>query len=70
MSFEKFKKHSEKEYLGYCDTIQSWLYSLYLGDGNYAIVAIKDSECTILITFEGKRKEEMQDGNQNIVRAI
>ena len=45
------------EYLGYCDT-QGWVYSEYMGDGKYRILAVKDSVITILINFEGEKQDD------------
>lgn len=44
------------EYLGFCEQ-KGFVYSEYLGDGVYRIVALLKGQSTELIRFKGAKKE-------------
>lgn len=48
------------EYLGFCE-LKGFVYSEYLGDGKYRILALNNGMVTILINYKGMKKEEMVD---------
>ena len=67
VSREYIRKHIDRlEYLGFCQ-MKGWLYSEYLGDGHYRIIAISntDNSSTVLISFKGRRPRE----NNTSIRA-
>lgn len=51
MNYEAFKKNSSKEFLGYCDYLKAYIYSIQLDIGKYAVVALRDAKITVLITY-------------------
>lgn len=50
MTYESFKLNSQKEYLGFCEQ-KGYIYSVKLDAGKYAVVALKNSEITVLICY-------------------
>lgn len=56
VSRKYIKSHKDRlVYLGFCE-LKGWLYSEYLGDGWYRIIAIshKDNSTAVLIRFRGR----------------
>jgi predicted transcriptional regulator of viral defense system len=45
------------EYLGFCN-LKGFLYSEYMGRGEYRIIALNNGEASILIRFTGVGKEQ------------
>ncbi|OBZ17102.1 hypothetical protein [Bacillus sp. FJAT-26390] len=50
MTYESFRRNSQKEYLGFCEQ-KGYIYSVMLDAGRYAVVALRNAEITILITY-------------------
>lgn len=59
VSRDYIRKHKDRlAYLGFCQ-VAGWLYSEYLGDGRYRIIAIStDNSSSVLINFKGRRPGE------------
>lgn len=52
MNYETFRRNKAKEYLGYCDDLKSYIYSVEIDLNGYAVVALKNGKVTVLITCE------------------
>ena len=50
MTYESFKRNSQKEYLGFCEQ-KGYVYSITLDAGKYAVVALRNGQVTVLITY-------------------
>ncbi|WP_339321793.1 hypothetical protein [Paenibacillus sp. FSL W8-0194] len=50
MTYESFKRNSQKEYLGFCEQ-KGYIYSVTLDAGKYAVVALRNGQVTVLITY-------------------
>ncbi|WP_101807466.1 hypothetical protein [Paenibacillus pasadenensis] len=50
MTYESFKRNSQKEYLGFCER-KGYIYSVPLDAGKFAVVALRNGQVTVLITY-------------------
>lgn len=50
MTYESFKRNSQKEYLGFCEQ-KGFIYSATLDAGKYAVVALRNGQVTVLISY-------------------
>lgn len=50
MTYESFRSNSQKEYLGFCKQ-KGYIYSVTLDAGKYAVVALRNGQVTVLITY-------------------
>lgn len=50
MTYEALRRNSNKEYLGWC-RMKGFVYSVQVDVGKFAIVALRDSVVTTLITY-------------------
>ncbi len=48
------------EFLGFCP-MKGFIYSEYMGDGKYRILALNDGEVTTLINFTGIKQEVKEE---------
>ncbi|MBN2981556.1 hypothetical protein [Cohnella algarum] len=55
VNYESFKKNSQKEYLGFCE-LKGFIYSVRIDRNKYAVVALKNSQIDVLITYTVKCK--------------
>jgi hypothetical protein len=55
MNYQAFKRNSEKEYLGFCK-LKGFIYSVPIDNGKYAVVALKNGNVDVLITYSVKGK--------------
>jgi hypothetical protein len=51
MTYESFRCNSSKEFLGYCDQIKSYIYSVKLDSRKYAVVALQNGNIRVLISY-------------------
>jgi len=49
------------EYLGFCEQ-KGFVYSEYMGGGQYRVLALKDGRVSVLIHFKGMKQEEHEEG--------
>ncbi|MFD1127632.1 hypothetical protein ACFQ3J_05495 [Paenibacillus provencensis] len=50
MTYESFRRNSQKEYLGFCEQ-KGYIYSVTLDAGKCAVVALRNGQVTVLITY-------------------
>jgi len=55
MNYQAFKHNSQKEYLGFCE-LKGFIYSVPFDNGKYAVVALKNGNVDVLITYSVKCK--------------
>jgi len=53
MDYQAFKRNSQKEYLGFCE-LKGFIYSVRIDSDKYAVVALKNSQIDVLITYTVK----------------
>ncbi|MNO80627.1 hypothetical protein D3C76_718400 [compost metagenome] len=51
------KNMQHMEYLGFCE-LKGFMYTEYMGDGQYRILALNNGTVTIMINYTGVKKEE------------
>lgn len=55
MDYQTFKRNSQKEYLGFCEQ-KGFVYSVQIDSDKFAVVALKNGQVEILITYRVKSK--------------
>lgn len=50
MNYQLFKSNCSKEFLGFCEQ-KGFVYSVQIGNGKYAVVALLNGQVTVLIQF-------------------
>lgn len=55
MDYQTFKRNSQKEYLGFCEQ-KGFVYSIQIDSDKFAVVALKNGQVEILITYRVKSK--------------
>ncbi|MDA5109481.1 hypothetical protein O3V59_14015 [Brevibacillus thermoruber] len=55
MDYQAFKRNSQKEYLGYCE-LKGFVYSVQIDSNKYAVVALKNGQVEVLITYRVKHE--------------
>lgn len=60
MNYEAFRKNDNKEFLGFCDELQSFIYSVMVDENLYSVIALKNAEITVLITYKVHQPQACQ----------
>jgi len=55
VDYQTFKRNSQKEYLGFCEQ-KGFVYSVQIDSDKFAVVALKNGQVEILITYRVKSK--------------
>lgn len=55
MDYQTFKRNRQKEYLGFCEQ-KGFVYSVQIDSDKFAVVALKNGQVEILITYRVKSK--------------
>ncbi|CAH0121358.1 hypothetical protein PAE9249_03885 [Paenibacillus sp. CECT 9249] len=60
MNYEAFRKNNSKKFLGFCDELQSFIYSVQVDENEYSVVALRNAEVTVLITYKVHQPQACQ----------